>query len=174
MKHKLFPAVAGLIIIFSAFTFIKSLDWNISENYSVKFDGGDPAGEFRGLKGTVKFDPENLPASKFDCTVAIDSINTGNGMKNTHAKSAKWLDADTYPVIRFTSESIKKSTTGYDATGILDFHGVQKKITIPFTFTDNVFSGSFEINRLDYNINKEEPHHGNPVLQVTLKVPVSK
>ena len=53
-KH--FYAIAAIVILFaSAFTAIQSMDWKISDNYSVKFDGGDPAGEFKGLKGHHKF-----------------------------------------------------------------------------------------------------------------------
>jgi polyisoprenoid-binding protein YceI len=174
MKKSIFPVIILLVILSSAFTFFKSLDWKIGANYSVKFDGGDPAGEFTSLKGTINFDPENLVASNFDCTVDVASINTGNGMKNTHAKSDKWLDATKYPVIRFTSKSITKSPAGYDAVGTLDFHGVQKEITIPFTFVNNVLAGQFEVNRLDYDINKEEPKHGASVLKVSLNVPVTK
>jgi polyisoprenoid-binding protein YceI len=174
MKKSIFPAIALVIISVSAFTFIQSLDWKISDTYSVKFDGGDPAGEFTGLKGTIKFDANSLAASKFDCTVDVASINTGNGMRNTHAKSDKWLDAAKYPVIRFTSESINKTASGFEALGTLDFHGVQKKITLPFTFVNNVFAGGFEVNRMDYNINTAEPNHGATVLKVSLNVPVTK
>jgi polyisoprenoid-binding protein YceI len=174
MKKSIFPAFAAGIIILSAFTFIQSLDWKISDKYAVKFDGGDPSGEFTGLKGTIQFDANNLPASKFDCTIDVESINTGNGMKNTHAKSDKWLDATKYPVIRFTSKSVKKTASGYEATGTLDMHGVQKEITLPFTFTDNIFSGGFEVNRMDYGINTAEPNHGAQVLKVTINVPVTK
>lgn len=163
-----------IVILTSAFTFFKSLDWNISDKYSVKFDGGDPAGEFTGLKGTIKFDANDLASSKFDCTVDVGSINTGNGMKNTHAKSDKWLDAAKFPVIRFTSKSISKTASGFEASGTLDFHGVQKEIKLPFTFTDNVFTGSFEVNRMDYQINTAEPNHGAQVLKVTLNVPVTQ
>jgi polyisoprenoid-binding protein YceI len=174
MKKSYFLPFAGVIIVLSAFTFFQSLDWKISDSYSVKFDGGDPAGEFTGLKGIIKFDVNNLAASKFDCTVDVESINTGNGMKNTHAKSEKWLDAAKYPVIRFTSKSIKKSDSGFEASGTLDFHGVQKEIRLPFTLENNVFAGSFEINRLDYNVNTAEPKHGAAILKVTLNVPVTK
>jgi polyisoprenoid-binding protein YceI len=174
MKKSIFLPLAVIIIILSAFTFYQSLDWKISDNYSVKFDGGDPAGEFTGLKGTIKFDPDNLAVSAFDCTVNVESINTGNGMKNTHAKSDKWLDAAKYPVIRFASKSIRKTDSGFEAVGTLDFHGVQKEITIPFSFVNNIFSGTFEVNRLDYNVNNAEPNHGASVLKVTLNVPVTK
>lgn len=170
----MYPFAAIAIIIVSAFTVIKSQDWKIADNYSIKFDGGDPSGEFSGLKGTISFDPNDLATSKFDATIDVATINTGNGMKNTHAKSAMWFDAEKYPVIKFTSETITKTATGYETKGILDMHGVQKEITIPFTFTNNTFSGSFEINRLDYNINTAEPNHGSAKFKVDINVPVSK
>jgi polyisoprenoid-binding protein YceI len=174
MKKSIFPVLVLIIILGSAFTFVKSLEWKIGDNYSIKFDGGDPAGEFTGLKGTINFDPENLVASNFDCTVDVATINTGNGMKNTHAKSDKWLDAAKYPVIRFTSKSITKTPAGFEAVGTLDFHGVQKEITVPFTFVNNVLAGQFEVNRLDYDVNTAEPKRGAAVLKVSLNVPVTK
>jgi len=174
MKKSIFLFTAVVIIIASAFTFIQSLDWKISDKYSVKFDGGDPKGEFTGLKGTIQFDANKLTASKFDVTIDVATINTGNGMQNTHAKSDKWLDAAKYPVIRFTSKSISKSASGFEAKGTLDFHGVQKEITLPFTFENNTFAGSFEVNRLDYNVNTAEPKHGAAVMKVSLNVPVTK
>ena len=52
-------------------------------------------------------------------------------------------------------------------------HGVQKEITLPFTYRNNVFSGGLEVNRLDYNVNTEEPRHGAAVLKVDIYVPVT-
>ena len=174
MKKLIYPLAAAVIMTASAFTIIKSQNWKISDNYSVKFDGGDPSGEFKGLQGTVIFDPNDLASSKFDATIDVSTINTGNGMKNTHAKSAMWFDAEKYPVIRFTSSAITKTASGYEAQGTLEMHGVQKQVSIPFTFENNVFAGSFEVNRLDYNINVAEPAHGGSKFTVDISVPVSQ
>jgi polyisoprenoid-binding protein YceI len=174
MKKLSYPLMALCLMALSAFTAIKSQNWKISESYSIKFDGGDPSGEFKGLKGTVNFDPGNLAASKFDASIDVASINTGNGMKNTHAKSEKWFDAEKYPVIKFTSTSITKTATGYAAAGIMDMHGVQKPVTIPFTFENNEFKGSFEVNRMDFNVNTAEPNHGGAKFKVDIDVPVTK
>jgi|SRR5882724_888600 len=174
MKRLIYPAVAIMIIVGSAFTFIKSQNWNIGEDYSVKFTSDDPSGVFRGLKGTVNFDEKDLANSKFDVSIDVATINTGNGMKNTHAKSAKWLDADKFPAIKFTSSAITSTGSGYQAKGTLEFHGVQKEVTIPFTFQNNTFNSSFEINRLEYNVNTAEPAHGAAVLKVDISVPVTK
>lgn len=174
MKKLIYPIAAAGLIVASAFTVIKSQDWKIADNYSIKFDGGDPSGEFKGLKGTVSFDPANLAGSKFDATIDVASINTGNGMKNTHAKSEKWFDVAKYPTIKFTSSSITKTATGYAAAGTLEMHGVQKPVTIPFTFDNNEFKGSFEVNRMDYNVNTAEPNHGGQKFKVDIDVPVTK
>ena len=174
MKKFIYPFVAFVIIITSAFTFIQTMDWKIADSYSVKFEGGDPSGEFRGLKGAISFDDANLAASKFNVSIDVASINTGNGMKNTHAKSAKWFDAEKYPSISFVSSAITKTTAGYEAKGILSMHGVDKEITLPFTFTNNIFAGTIEVNRLDYNINVEEPGHGTAKFNVIISVPVTK
>jgi len=174
MKNIIYPLAAILIFITSAFTFIHSQQWKIADNYSVKFDGGDPSGEFSGLKASIQFDPSNLPGSKFDAIIDVASVNTGNGMKNTHAKSEKWFDAQKFPLIRFISSSISQTGSGYEAKGILDMHGVQKEITIPFTFADNIFKGNITVNRLDYNINTAEPEHGAAIFNVLISVPVTK
>jgi polyisoprenoid-binding protein YceI len=178
MKRIIYPFAALIILAASAFTFIRSQDWKIGDDYAVKFTSGDPSGEFKGLKGTVSFDDANLAASKFDVSVDVATINTGNGMKNTHAKSEKWFDAEKFPTITFVSTSITKSATGYDAKGNLQIHGVTKEVTLPFTFektaTGGVFTSSFDINRLDYNINTAEPNHGASTLKVDLNIPVTK
>jgi polyisoprenoid-binding protein YceI len=174
MKKFVYPAAALFLLVFSAFTVLKSQDWNIGQNYAIKFDGGDPSGEFKGLKGSISFDPNDLSSSKFDVSVAVDSINTGNGMKNTHAKSEKWFDAAKYPLIKFTSTSITKTATGFVAAGTLEMHGVQKPATLPFTFDNNEFKGSFEVNRMDFNVNTAEPDHGGSKFKVDIDVPVTK
>jgi polyisoprenoid-binding protein YceI len=171
MKKLIYPLTALALIMASAFTVIKSQDWKISDGYSIKFD---PSGEFKGLKGIISFDPANLASSKFDATIDVASINTGNGMKNTHTKSEKWFDAEKYPTIKFTSSSITKTASGYAASGTLEMHGVQKPVTIPFTFDAGEFKGSFNVNRMDYNVNTAEPNHGGQTFKVDIDVPVTK
>jgi polyisoprenoid-binding protein YceI len=178
MKRLTYPLAAAVIILASAFTIIRSVDWKISDDYAIKFTSDDPSGVFQGLKGTISFDENDLANSKFDVSIDVATINTGNGMKNTHAKSEKWFDADKYPLIQFSSMEITKVADGYQAKGSLEMHGVKKDFIIPFTFakTDKggVFMSSFQINRLDFNINTAEPAHGASSFKVDISVPVTK
>jgi polyisoprenoid-binding protein YceI len=174
MKKQSYLLVALAIIVASAFTFIQSQSWKIAEGYSVKFDGGDPSGEFTSLKGNIQFDEKNLAASKFEMIVEVASINTGNGMKNTHAKSANWFDAEKYPNITFTSSAITKTASGFEAKGMLEMHGKKKEIMIPFTFTNNTFDGALEVCRMDFKLDDGKHPKMIPSLKVTIHVPVTK
>ena len=179
MKKNIYAVAALMIIAASAFTFIQSQNWKIGEDYSIKFSGNNASGIFKGLKGTVNFDDANLASSKFDVTVDVATINTGNGMKNTHAKSDKWFDAEKYPTISFITSSITKTSTGYEAKGSLTMHGVTKDFIMPFSFSKKgngaVFVSSFEINRLDFNMQTPEPDLGAAtVFKVDLNIPVHK
>lgn len=174
MKKHLFLPVAMILMIVSVQAFAQAQLWKIADGYSIKFDGGDPSGEFTGLKGTIQFDEKNLAASKFDVTIDATTINTGNGMKNTHAKSANWFDVEKYPTIAFTSSAITKTAAGYEAKGNLTMHGITKEITMPFTFANNTFTSSFEVNRHDFKLDDGKHEKMLPNMKVSLVVPVTK
>ncbi len=174
MKKQAYLLASVVLIFGSAFAFIQSQDWKIAEGYAIKFEAGDPSGEFSGLKGTIKFDEKDLAAAQFNVTVDVASINTGNGMKNTHAKSANWFDAEKYPTIAFTSSAIAKTAAGFEAKGFLEMHGVKKEIVLPFTFANNTFSATIEVNRLDFNIDDGKHPKMLPTMKVAINVPVTK
>lgn len=142
----------GSIMVISAFTFNNSTDRTISEGYSIKFSGMEAEGVFETITGDIRFDENNLTTSNCTLNIDVNSINTGNATKNKHAKSAKWFDAENYPNIKFKSNSFTKTDIGYSVTGKMNIHGIEKEITIPFTFTDNVFRTKFSVNRLDYEV----------------------
>ena len=164
------------ILSVSSFTLIKYLNWKIADGYSIKFTSKHPSGKFKSLKGDIQFDEKNLNASKFNVSIESDSITTGDKTRDRHALSEDWFDVKKYPLIKFTSTSIIKTSTGYSTTGILDLHGVQKEITLPFIFENNVFSGKFSINRLDYRVGSRKGF-GSLVpnkINLEISVPVTK
>ena len=176
MKKIIFPVAIAATLLLSAFTILSSVNWKIAEGYSIKFTSKDPAGVFTSMKGSVAFDESNLAASKFDVTIDVNSINTGNGMKNSKAKGEEWFNAAKYPTIKFTSDKISKTASGYQAVGTLEMHGVKKQLTIPFTFSNKTFTGSFDINRLDYGVGTDQgmSAHASNILKVDVSVPVTQ
>ncbi|MEQ9304095.1 MAG: YceI family protein [Marinoscillum sp.] len=174
-KVNILTAIVAVVAL-SAFTIKASIDWKISDDFSIKFTSEDPTGVFTKMDGDVSFDPDDLQSSRFDVKVDVSSINTGRGMQNKHAVSDKWFDADNYPTIDFTSKSFAKTANGYEVTGTLQLHGIAKEFTMPFTFENDVFSSSFTINRLEYNIGDMKGMSKNvpEELTVDISVPVTK
>lgn len=176
MKQLTFALLIGTTLMFSAFKIQKTLDWKIATPYSIKFSGTEVEGIFKTMNGDISFDETNLQNSKMSVKVDVASINTGNGMKNRHAKSEKWFDAEQFPQITFTSTQFTKSENGYDVKGFLNLHGVKKEIHIPFTFTSNTFNGSFTLKRLDYGVGtmKGMSKKVSNEIKIEIAVPVTK
>lgn len=175
MKKLIYPAIIALVIGTSAFTAVNNVMlWKVKEDvYTVKFTSKKFDGTFTGLKSELHFDENNLAGSRLTATIDANTINTGNGMRNGHAK--KGLDTKTFQTVKFTSTSIIKTTGGYEATGNLTIKDVTRQIKIPFTFIKNaeggVFAGTFSIKPADFNVTKG----GTPeVLDFQLNVPVTK
>lgn len=113
---------------------------------------GSVKGTFQGMKGQVEFKPEDLEHSSLQACIQVNTINTGIDLRDKDLMSERFFDLDHFSEICFRSESIRSSDDGYVAEGKLTMHGVTKDVEIPFTVDGNVMSGSFTINRLDYNI----------------------
>jgi polyisoprenoid-binding protein YceI len=177
MKRFFYPIAAALILAGSAFTFIAAQSWKIAEGYNIGFSSAEAAGLFKDFTGTIVFDEATPAASKFDVTIGVASINTGNGLQNKHAKSDEWFDAAKYPTIRYTSQKIVRTANGYEVTGDLEMHGVKKPVTFPFTFQKTaggaIFAGKFTVNRNDFKIGKPGGEVSDQ-LSVEISVPVTK
>lgn len=175
---KLIYSMAALLSLSAVLAFAPAQNWQIADKYTVRFTGGgEVGGIFKTLKGTIAFDEQNPAASNIDLSIDVASINTGNGLMNTHAKGADWFDAGKFPVIHFKSKKVVKTGTGYTVTGDMEMHGVKKEMTLPFAFQNKgatgVFSAKFVVNRSDFHIGKP----GGDVeenIKLDLMVPVKK
>jgi polyisoprenoid-binding protein YceI len=156
MKQISFAVLAGATMLLSSFAISSSIEWKITDGYSVRFKGKAAEGVFKTMIGDILFNENKPVSSKFSISIDVASINTGNGMKNRHAKNDKWFDAKQYPAITFVSDKITKTNAGFQVEGTLEMHGTKKQVTIPFTFASNTFKGAFSVNRMDYGIGSME------------------
>lgn len=157
---------------------IWAVNWAIAPGFSVKWSTtGDAAGIFKGLKGNIQFDPANLTTASFDVAIETATLNTGNGLMNTHAKSAEYLDVAKYPTITFKAAKVVKAGNGFQAIGELTMHGVTKPLTMPFTFQQSgagagTFHATFTVNRVQFGVGKSGDVDDN--ISIELTVPVTK
>ncbi|MEN0006425.1 MAG: YceI family protein [Bacteroidota bacterium] len=114
-------------------------------------------GTLSSLTGAIHFSEDDLGASAFDVCVSTNTIDTGSAKRDEHLKNADFFAVEQYPTICFKSTAIEKTATGYQATGNLIMLGTTKEISIPFTFQQGTFTGSFSINRMDYQLGSKFP-----------------
>jgi polyisoprenoid-binding protein YceI len=177
MNKALLSIAIVFLCICAAFSFVAKTEWKISSGYNIRFNGKFADGTFEKLQGTILFDPSDLTVSRFDVTVDVNSINTGKELKNKHAVSEKWFDAEKYPTIHFVSNQISVTDSAFLLKGELELHGIKKDVEIPFKFHQEngtaAFDGSFRVNRGEFGIGKSSGKESD-YTTVEIHVPVTK
>ena len=87
-------------------------------------------GGFSSVQGTVVYDPENAGASSAEVVIDSNTINTLEAARDTHLKSADFLDVEKYPTITFRSNSVTVGDGELDLKGDLTIHGVTKPVVL--------------------------------------------
>ncbi len=95
----------------------------------------DITGTANAITGTVSFETVNFANTlKGKIVVKVASMNTGIDLRNTHLKSANWLDEKKYPEITFEIKSVEnvKQTADnklvFKVRGNFSMHGVTKEV----------------------------------------------
>ncbi len=177
MKRVFYPLVAGILLMSSAYMSVTSKEWKISDNHSIKFISKDPTGIFKDFKGTIKFDEKDLPGSKFDVSIDVSSISTGNGMMNKKAQTEEWFNTEKFPQIKFISNKIEKSANGYTVFGDLKIKGTSKptKINVLVVNAGDKarFSGTFNVDRIAFKVGRKSETVPD-VMKIEFDIPVTK
>ena len=93
-------------------------------------------GRFSDFAGTIEFDESNPQNSRVDVTIQARSIDTAEGDRDKHLRSADFFDVDTYPTLTFTSTSVTpRGGNTYDVAGNLTIHGVTRPSRCPRAFS---------------------------------------
>lgn len=148
----------------------------------------DIVGTTGDLTGYVAFDPAKPQrGAKGLFKVPVKSLDTGIPTRNEHMFAAQWLDAATYPEIRYEITGIKGVRSSrpdvWELTmeGTLTLHGVSKPLAVPAKVAylkasdktkmrapGNLLTGraSFEVPLKDFGIAQE----GGPAAIVGSKI----
>jgi polyisoprenoid-binding protein YceI len=95
--------------------------------------------------------------------IAAASIDTGNADRDTHLRSADFLDVATHPEITFASTAVEPVETDvYRVTGDLTIRGVTRSVDIDFTLTGSAldpfgnlrvgFEGALVLKRSEWDL----------------------
>ncbi len=95
-------------------------------------------GSFQSFDGTLVSDKADFSDLKVDFEADIDSINTNNGQRDTHLKSADFFDTEKYPKISFTSTSVEKVDGQLNVAGEIALHGATRPVLLKAVYNGTV------------------------------------
>ncbi len=120
-------------------------------------------GRFNQVEGQFTLDRENPSKSKFELTIAVDSVDTANEARDKHLRQPDYFDTKQYPTITFKSTQTKVIDGGFELTGDFTMHGTTNEITIILKGGKEhvirkdkrvAFSTELSLKRSDYGFDK--------------------
>ena len=120
--------------------------------------GANVEGKFRKFKANVIFLPGNLPASKAELEIDLNSIDLASEEAEIEAKRKPWFNTQVFPIAKFASTAVKNiGGDRYEMTGKLTIKGVSRDLVIPITLKRDssgtqTAEGSFSLKRLDFKL----------------------
>lgn len=90
-------------------------------------------GMFDEVSGGFTIDAQSVGSSKFELTIKVDSLDSGNDKRDGHLKSPDFFNAKQFPTIHFVSTSVAKDEKGLKVVGDLTLRGVTKPVTLLLT-----------------------------------------
>ncbi len=103
-------------------------------NFSVKHFFTPVTGSFDEYEIVLSYDPENPENSSVEAKIPVASVNTGNGQRDDHLRSADWFEATAHPHMTFKSTSVEKAGENrLVARGPLTIKGQSREIELPIT-----------------------------------------
>jgi polyisoprenoid-binding protein YceI len=121
-------------------------------------------GSFGKVQGVVVVDDKDITKSKVTATIDTTSIDTGVAKRDTHLRSADFLEVEKFPTMTFVSTKVARD--GADklkVTGDLTLHGVTRSVVLdvegpsaeikdPMGSIRRGASASTKINRKDFGL----------------------
>ncbi|MFO7538735.1 MAG: YceI family protein [Chloroflexota bacterium] len=120
-------------------------------------------GRFTDFSGTINFDEDTPANTSVHVEIDAASIDTQEEDRDTHLRSADFLNVETHPKLIFVGKEVKQ--TGSDKgklIGDLTISGVTKEVVLDVEYAGQAkspwgtysagFYGSTEINRKDFGL----------------------
>jgi polyisoprenoid-binding protein YceI len=113
-------------------------------------------GRFPGFATMLSFDPAQLAAAKLDVAIPLASATTGNSDYDGEMRGEAFFASAKFPQARYTATKFRSlGGNQYAADGTLSLHGIDKPVTLTFTWTPGaqpVLAGKATVRRLDFDV----------------------
>lgn len=157
----------GLLLLFGVFfsALVSGQSYQPADNgsavkFSIKNFGVNVNGNFKGLQGTIRFNPAELNTAVFSVSVEANTINTGISSRDNHLRKDEYFGVQKYPKISVISKQVSPTDKKGSYLMIADvtIKGISREISFPFTAVSQnggwLFTGEFKLNRRDFKLGK--------------------
>ena len=142
-----------------------------SAEVSFNFVSKDVDGTISGFASSSSLNLNTLTDSKFKGSVDVETIKTGNFLRDWSLKGSKYFDADAHPKITFESTAVSETDTGFSVKGALNIKGISKSVTIDFKRQDMQLIGTVILFSSDFGIEIKNDRPDNEVkVKLALKL----
>ena len=119
-------------------------DWKLNDDHSELFfsieylNVSEVTGRFQKISGSSEINEKGIPQSIL-MQIDVNSIDTGNNMRDGHLKGSEFFQSKVFPSMVYTSDKIQKiGDNKFQAEGELLIKKYKRPMTIVFTLTDEV------------------------------------
>lgn len=113
-------------------------------------------GRFTRWRADIRFDSDNLAASRAAVTIETASASTGMSAHDAALPTSGWFNSGAFPNARFVTREIRRSGAGYVAVGDLTIRDRTRRIELPFSLTITgdraVMEGQVNLDRRDFDV----------------------
>ncbi|MEU0068975.1 YceI family protein [Streptomyces sp. NPDC006332] len=121
-------------------------------------------GRFTEFTASIEVAPDDVTKSRVEAVIQAASIDTGNGMRDTHLRSADFLDVERFPEITYHSTGLTAAGSDrWTVHGELTLHGVARPVDLdlaylgtgadPWGGTRAAYRATAELHREDFAMN---------------------
>lgn len=142
-------------------------------------------GRFTEFSATIEIAPDEVAKSRVEAVISADSIDTGHATRDSHLRSADFLDVDPHPEITFRSTGLTPAagTDRWTVHGELTMRGVVRPVDLDLTYlgtgadpwggTRAAFRATAELRREDFAMNYNQVvRAGIAAIGTTLRVEI--
>ncbi len=134
-----------------------------SAEISFVFVSKDVEGTIGGFASESDIDLEQILNSKFKGSVTLESLRTGNFLRDWSLKSSKYFDEDEYPNIYFQSKEVIETNGGIIVKGDLKIKNTSREVSIAFQQEGKTLVGTTALYSSDFGIDIKKKREDNLV-----------
>ena len=143
-----------ILIVLLASSFLPKTQIEINKaNINFVFISKNVEGSIADFKTSSKINLQQLEKSTFEGSVSLESLKTGNFLRDWHLMSKKYFHRKKFPRIYFKSTAIVKKENNYQVTGNLTIKGISKEVSLTMKKLPNALQLTGVINTTDWDIN---------------------